>query len=252
MWGRILLGAALCAAWGAAQESTAMLENPYTSDADVAGGEKTFVSQCASCHGLGAKGGAGGPDLTTGRFRRASSDEGIFNLIGKGIPGTTMPAFLLNAGQVWRLVSYIRFVSRQKSRPAMTGDAARGETLFAANKCGGCHWAGAPNLSAIVNNRSVEELKRAITEPSADVPSGYWRATVTMKTPGVTYTGTRLNEDTFTLQLRERSGFLRTIQKSGAAKIDIDRSSPMPAFAGKLSAAELDDLTAYLVSRSAK
>ncbi|MBM3794799.1 MAG: c-type cytochrome [Acidobacteria bacterium] len=52
-----------------------MLENPYTSDADVAAGEKTFVSQCASCHGLGAKGGAGGPDLTTVRFPRASSDE---------------------------------------------------------------------------------------------------------------------------------------------------------------------------------
>jgi mono/diheme cytochrome c family protein len=106
MWVTFAWMAALLAIPLAAQESEAALTNPFTSDADVAGGEKIFVSQCASCHGRDGRGGGGGPDLTTGRFKRASSDEGIFQIINKGIPGTTMPGFQLNAGPVWRVVAY--------------------------------------------------------------------------------------------------------------------------------------------------
>src|SRR5262245_31673309 len=98
MWVPRVLTLAVFVLRVAAQESESALSNPFTSDADVAAGEKIFVSQCASCHGRDGRGGGGGPDLTTGRFKRASSDEGIFQIINKGIPGTTMPGFLLNAG----------------------------------------------------------------------------------------------------------------------------------------------------------
>ena len=101
----------LAAAAAFAQESAKTLENPFTSDIDIASGEKLFRSQCASCHGYDARGGASGPDISTGNYRRASSDEGLFQLINKGIPGTSMPAFPLNARPAWQVV-HLRVPSR--------------------------------------------------------------------------------------------------------------------------------------------
>ena len=88
MWVKIVLPLVISTVGALAQESDAALANPFTSDADVAAGEKTFLSQCASCHGRDGRGGAGGPDLSTGRFKRASSDEAIFQIVNRGIPGT--------------------------------------------------------------------------------------------------------------------------------------------------------------------
>lgn len=234
----------------AAQESDAALTNPFNSDADVAGGEKIFVSQCASCHGRDGRGGGGEPDLTTGRFKRASSDEGIFQIINKGVPGTTMPGFMLNAGPVWRLVAYIRSLNLSRRNQAVTGDAVRGQALFAKHGCAGCHDATAPDLKVVAVNRSADELKVSILDPSAEVPSAYWRVKATLRSTGQTVGGARLNEDTFTMQLRTREG-LRSFAKSDLTHVELDRSSPMPSFKAKLSDAELGDLLAY-VSRGAK
>jgi cytochrome c oxidase cbb3-type subunit III len=249
MWVSTVLLLALLPASLLAQESDVALSNPFTSDADVAAGEKTFLSQCASCHGRdGRGGGAGGaPDLSTGRFKRASTDEGLFQIINKGIPGTTMPGFMLNAGPVWRLVAYIRSLNLSRRNQALPGDPARGQALYAKHGCANCHDATAPDLKLVVGNRSAEELKTAIFDPSADVPSPYWRVTATLRS-GQTVKGARLNEDTFTLQIRTAEG-LRSLSKP--VQTVMDRSSPMPSFKDKLSGSELDDLLAY-ISRGAK
>ena len=249
MWAPTLYLVAALALPAWAQESEAALTNPFNSDADVAAGEKTFLSQCASCHGRDGRGGGGGPDLTTGRFKRASSDEGIFQIVNKGIPGTTMPGFMLNAQPVWRLVAYIRSLYLSRRNQAVAGDPARGQALFAKHRCAGCHDTTAPDLKQVAGNRSADELRQSILEPNADVPSAYWRAKATLNS-GQTISGARLNEDTFTIQLRNRDG-LRSLFKSDLARIEIDRSSPMPPFKGKLSEAEIDDLLAY-VSRGMK
>lgn len=248
----VLFVLAVSALAAPAQESNAALSNPYSSDADIAAGEKMFTAQCASCHGRDGRGGAGGPDLSTGRFKRASSDEGLFQIVNRGIPGTTMPGSSFNAGQVWRLVAFVRSLSGAR-RLAVTGaDPARGGTLYAKHNCGGCHQGGAgaaPDLMLIAPNRSLNELKQSILEPSADVHSAFWRVTVTPKAGGAAVTGARLNEDTFTVQLRERGGRLRSFAKEDLANMAVDRSSPMPSFQGKLSDAEITDLVAYLISR---
>lgn len=249
MWVIFGVLAAVFAVSAGAQESEAALTNPFTSDADVAGGEKIFVSQCASCHGRDGRGGGGGPDLTTGRFKRASSDEGLFQIINKGVPGTTMPGFMLNAGPVWRVVAYIRSLNLSRRNEGVPGDAVRGRELYGKFGCAGCHDTSAPDLRLVAMNRTVTELRQSVLEPSADVPSAFWRAKVTLKS-GQALSGARLNEDTFTIQLRTREG-LKSVVKSDVARIEIDRASPMPSFQGKLSDAELNDLLAY-VSRGAK
>lgn len=233
-----------------AQESNASLSNPYTSDVDIAAGEKMFVAQCASCHGRDGRGGASGPDLSTGRFKRASSDEGLFQIVNRGIPGTTMPGSSFNAGQVWRLVAYVRSLSGARRLAISGADPARGAAVYARLQCGACHTAGsaAPDLAGIAPNRSLSELRQALFEPSAEVHSAFWRVAVTPKAGGPPVTGTRLNEDTFTVQLRERGGRLRSFSKSDIASMAIDRQSPMPSFQGKLSESEFTDLVAHLIS----
>jgi len=54
--------------------------------------------------------------------------------------------------------------------------------------------------------------------------------------------------DTFTVQLIDAKENLRTFKRSDLREGAFVDKSPMPSFAGKLSAAELDDVVAYLAS----
>ena len=233
------------------QESSSTLVNPFTSEADIARGERTFQSQCASCHGRDGRGGNAGPDLSTGTFKRTSSDEGLFQIINKGVPGTVMPAFPLNPGPAWQVVAYIRSLSIGRRNQGGTGDATRGEQIFVAQKCAGCHESSAPDLDGIGARRTTAEIRESIVNPQADVPSQYWRFKARTR-DGRTLAGLRLNEDTYSIQYRDGGGNLRSVLRSQLASFELDRTSPMPSVKDKLNAAEIDDLLAYLVARGVR
>lgn len=232
-----------------AQESTAIITNPFNTDADIEAGGRTFLSQCASCHGRDGRGTTAAPDLSTGTLRRSNTDEGIFQIIGKGIPGTTMPGFQLTSRFTWQVVAYIRSLARVRKNQSVGGDASKGESLFRTHRCAGCHEGSAPDLNGIGSRRTLAELRQSIQDPNADVPTAYWRFRATTR-DGRTLSGVRLNEDTFTVQYRDSKG-LHSVARTGLASIEYDRTSPMPAFRDKLSASELDDLITFLVSRVA-
>ena len=225
------------------------MSNPFNTPTDRENGARIFLSQCASCHGRDGRGGQGTPDFTTGRFRRASSDEGLFHLIGKGIPGTTMPAFSLSAREAWSTLAYLRsFSAGRTASDASSGDAHRGAELFASKGCARCHQADAPDLAGIGRFQSIAEIRRSIINPQADVPPQYFRLRATTKS-GSTLSGTRLNEDTYSVQYRDAQG-LKSVLKSNLATYEIVRTSPMPTL--NLSAAQVDDLVAYLLTGDAK
>jgi cytochrome c1 len=61
--------------------------------------------------------------------------------------------------------------------------------------------------------------------------------------------GVRVNEDSFTIQLRDANGEIHSIQKLKVQKLEAEPGkSFMPGYKGKLSDAELNDLMAYLSS----
>src|SRR5580765_7235338 len=68
--------------------AAAHTQNPYSSDSTAAkAGEFEFRINCALCHGLGARGGGRGPDLTRAQKKHTHNDAEMFQVISSGIPG---------------------------------------------------------------------------------------------------------------------------------------------------------------------
>ena len=103
-----------------------------------------------------------------------------------------------------------------------------------------------PDLTLIGSSRSLRHLREAMINPDADVRQRYWRATG-VATDGKPVSGFLLNEDTYTAQVIDDAGALRSIDKAATTAYNISQKSKMPGFA-QLPAAELDDLVAYLNS----
>src|ERR1700737_3532671 len=136
-------------------------DRPFSTPEDEAAGAKSFRSQCAACHGPEASGGVVGPSLTTGTFKNGGSDEALFRVITKGIPGTAMTAFPLNGRGVWQLIAFLRAGNFGKAGEQAKGDPAKGAQVFKNNGCGHCHTTGTdggfvgPDLSEIGSRRSL-------------------------------------------------------------------------------------------------
>ena len=112
-------------------------KNPFAGDPKAAKlGESQFRANCAFCHGLGARGGGRGPDLTRARKRHGDSDADLFRTINEGVPGTAMPpngatqqGVGMTEEEIWQVISYIRSVEK-KADAGSVGNAAHGKELF--------------------------------------------------------------------------------------------------------------------------
>src|SRR5262250_658705 len=161
-------------------------KNPYAGDLKMAKlGESQFRANCAFCHGLGARGGGRGPDLTRAKKKHGNSDADLFNTINNGVPGTAMPpngatqqGVGMTQEEIWQVVTYIRSV--EKKAPAeLPGDPVHGKTLFYGDAiCGTCHMMNGkggrlgPDLTAAGSARSIEYLTESIRNPSRRLAQG--------------------------------------------------------------------------------
>jgi mono/diheme cytochrome c family protein len=112
----------------------------------VARGEKLFADNCVQCHGSKGEGDIG-PALNHRTLLKSTSDEVFFNLIGGGVPGTSMPSWSQTFGgpftdeQIRDLVAFVRHWEPTASdipKPTPTPNPAQGATLFA-TICYACH-----------------------------------------------------------------------------------------------------------------
>ena len=224
--------------------------NPYASAADLDIGRRQYNGRCGHCHGQDGEGGRGAV-LNAGRFRRASSDRALFSIIRNGIPNTEMPgAFNLPDLEVWRIAGYVRQLSRQGAVEPSTGNATAGAIVYQNSGCAVCHTVNGtggflgPDLTGIGAKRAVRHMRESIVNPNADIPLDYRSVSVTDRA-GTTISGIHLNEDEYSVHLRDVSGNLRSFMKSDLTQIALPRQSLMPPFAS-LSAADLENLVAYL------
>jgi hypothetical protein len=94
----------------------------------------------------------------------------------------------------------------------------------------------------------VPYLREALLDPEAAVPDGFLQVRLVTQ-DGRRITGVRVNEDTFSIQIRDLSDNFHSFFKSELAELDKQQGkSPMPSYKGVFSSGELDDLVAYLDS----
>ena len=105
----------------------------------------------------------------------------------------------------------------------------------------------APDLRSIGALRTAAALETSVLDPtSAMVPIN--RPVRAITKDGRTINGRRLNEDTYTVQLIDDQGRLTSLVKADLRAYTILIESPMPAYKGKLSSAEVADVVAYLLT----
>ena len=249
----LLLGLTLGGAQAEAQET----ENPFTGRVDARMGQRQFEAQCSICHGLAGTGNpeAGGPDLTTGSFRTASSDAGLFRVIREGIGGTAMLGINPEASDqaVWQVVTYLNSLSPIDSLDDLPGSVTAGQQLFQGEgDCARCHIVNGeggrrgPDLSQVGERRQLTELRSDLTDPNAEVNPRWWTITVTREDDSVVR-GLRMHEDSFSLRLMDEQEGLRSFEKSQIRSFERDKNSTMPAYAS-LTAQEQNDLVSYLLT----
>jgi cytochrome c oxidase cbb3-type subunit III len=223
---------------------------------DIEDGSRAFRNSCQSCHGPDGDEIAG-VDLGRGQFKTASSDADLVRIILNGVPGTAMPPVKMAEEQAARIVAYLRSVAASKRTATAVGDRVRGKALFEGKgNCASCHrvdGAGGrlgPELSRIGQSRRAVELEQSILEPEAEVlPTNRFYRVVTRE--GAAVTGRLLNHDTFTVQMVDSSEQLRSFAKADLKEQGFVRS-PMPSAKGTLTAPEVTDVVAYLVSLKGK
>ena len=220
--------------------------------AEMEQGKRLFESQCGSCHGPLGNGGKGA-NLAQPRLRRATDDQALLTIIRRGIPGTEMPGSFLTPSQVSSIATYVKTLGRVVPEN-IPGDADRGEGVYASLDCGVCHTLGGqggilgPVLDDIGARRSAAHLREALIEPEAFLPHGFLLLQVVTK-DGRTLTGTRVNEDGFSIQLRDPAGGIHSFWKDELDTLDkMWQRSPMVSYQARLTTRQTDDLVAYLVS----
>jgi cytochrome c oxidase cbb3-type subunit III len=224
------------------------------SRADLARGEKLFTVHCALCHGPKGEGGRG-PMLTQAKLSRAPDDAMLLKVIGEGIRGTEMPgAGAMSDHEVRQTAAYVRSLGKVTLKP-VPGNPTHGAEIYRGKgNCAVCHsihgegGVSGPDLAEIGARRSAGYLRESLVDPGAAVPEGYLLVKLVTRS-GQTMNGIRVNEDSFSIQIRDDSGRSYSFWKTDVAQVDKQRGkSPMPSYKAQLSDDELTDLVAYLAS----
>jgi len=228
-------------------------------------GEVIFRLNCADCHGLDARGGGHGPNLTASRLIRTGSDSTLTKVITQGVPGTAMPANDLTEQETRLVIAYIRSLTGG-AQNTVHGNPTRGKEIFnGKGNCTSCHMVNGqggrlgPDLSMAGSSRSIEFLTDSIRDPSKDLTEGMGQLNSQFESPAiyetvtvVTSDGRRIvgvpkNEDNFSLQMIDVNQDLQLFMKSDLKEVIHERKSLMPAYDEQaLSKIELQDLLAYL------
>ena len=241
----------LCLLSARAQTLATQPTNPTPQD--LARGKQLFEAQCAPCHGIQGTGGKGA-NLARPTLKHAADDAGLFAVIQNGIENTGMPgAWQMTDRELWLVVTHVRSLGRVAVEN-LPGNPAQGKVLFAAQGCGGCHIVDGvggnlgPELTEVGARRSAERLRQCLLAPGNAIPDGFVMVR-TVQHDGSVLEGIRVNEDSFTIQVRDLANRFHSFRKQQLQTLEYKtEATPMPSYRDKLSGEQLDNLVAYLAS----
>ena len=260
---RLLLASLLVAPLLSAQEAEERQpeevpeKNPYDTPPDAALGRRYFLGHCAQCHGPEGEGGRG-VNLTTGRYRHGSADKELFRTIRRGVQGTEMPGNGLSQPELWKIIAYVRRLGAQGAEEKAPGDPVAGRAVYEGKgACAQCHWISGrggvlgPDLTEVGLRRSLKFLRESLVAPDAHVDEDYRTVTFVTRS-GERLRGARLNEDDYTIQLRDTKETMRSFRKTDLKDFKLEKSSLMPSYDKAFTPAEIENLVAYLSSLRGK
>jgi putative heme-binding domain-containing protein len=221
---------------------------------EISKGKKLFDGLCAGCHGTEGAGGGVGPPLARPKLARARDDDALMQIIRRGIPGTDMPAARQwDPGEVFQIAAYVKKLGSIPEEKLPGNPAAGRQIYFGKGGCKTCHTIEGvggrlgPELGSIGAQRSASHIRQSIVEPEADFTDRFLFVRLTAN--GKTHEGIRLNDDTFSIQIMDASERIHSFWKRELTDLtELKSKSPMPSYKTTLSAAELDDLVAFLAS----
>ena len=250
-------------------------------DEDVIDGAFYFRLMCWGCHAGQTRGGKA-PDLFRAQWLYGWTDDGIYQTVFNGLPGTQMQKFggKLSDEAINMIVGYVRseqakaagvsledIQPAQNWRPYMEGDVKAGEAIFFSEgyACGKCHTAhgrGAtgtgsdvgPDMTYVARTRSAQFIVESILNPRAYIAPEYEMITILTK-DGKEITGRKRSqfdhrgkEDPETIQILDESGKLWTTYfKKDLISTSVPQAGVMPEnLADILSVKQMHDLMAYL------
>lgn len=222
-------------------------------------GQPLYRAHCGRCHGLQGLGGTG-PSLARPVLRHARDDEALADIITNGIAGTGMPDnWMLSPNEVREVASFVRSLGRFAG-DSVSGDTVAGRRVYEEAKCATCHIVAGggssvgPQLTRIGAQRGPEFLRTSISHPGLEAPrdaGGYLSYLVVriITARGEEITGRRINEDTFTIQLRDIDNRYHSFRKADLRELERQEGrSLMPSYEDALFPSQLEDLVAYLSS----
>lgn len=230
--------------------STIVSAQTKEANPDPVAGKKLFQEHCSVCHGLEGGGGRG-PNLHSPKLKHASDEKGLRVLIGGGIPPEMPPAWFLTDDEIANVANYVLTLG-SVPREKVPGDATQGASVYERARCGMCHTLAGqgnslgPDLTEVGARRGAGQLRQTLQHPDRTLPEGFLIVDAVLPSSD-TIRGIRLNEDSFSIQIRDLSGRFYSFRKADLKELKKLRGiTPMPSFESTLSAVELDDLVAYL------
>jgi putative heme-binding domain-containing protein len=220
-------------------------------------GKAQFQRICGNCHGVNM--------ATSQRMTQAQWTGVVNDMVSRGAQGTQ--------ADLDNVVTYLTAnfgtdkpaadpaapaqapppVAEHKETPLSDAEVSRGSELLRANGCVSCHRVGdtgayvGPDLSDIGGRRSAEQIRSPLVSPNKEViPEN--RSVRLVTGDGKTVTGRLLNQDGFSVQLIDSSSQLRTFEKAHLREFTIVTANPMPSYANRMNAQDLNDLIHYLSS----
>ena len=224
--------------------------NPYTAEADIAQGKKLYAGRCAGCHGPTGDGGKGA-NLAVSVLPRAAEDRSLYLTIRYGIPDTEMPSSLMSTREIWQVAAFVRGLG-QLGQEAVSGNPQIGQQIVKGKGgCLQCHSIGleggrmGPSLSDVGVRRGPGHLRAKLLEPSSDIPEQF--RIVELKTKsGQAVSGIRLNEDSWSIQIRGYDDQLHSFWKNDLKELKVAHRTLMPSYKNRLDTQEINDVVAYL------
>lgn len=225
-------------------------------------GKKLFEATCVRCHGMDGSG-LTGPSLKRAKLTHAPDLPRFTTVVQQGIAGTGMPAnWAYTDEDCKQLYAYINKL-KNLGNEIPSGDSDQGKKVYANNGCRNCHLMKGegisigPDLSKIGISRNLAYLKQALLDPTAtlpeslDIDNGYgfslYLPVKVVTSEGIEINALRINEDTYTIQLKDIQNNYYSFNKDQLKSIEKNYGhSLMPSYKNILTNKEVENLVAFL------